>query len=112
MHEEVTTIMKTFLSAGDVLINPSLVAYAFVEVNSEGPRLRLGFSGRDGDADGELQLTGLEARSVLRWLRTIAEFLDAGSPSIRSNRTTPAAIIKKPVESNSSCRSRAVRMAL
>ncbi|WP_422927149.1 hypothetical protein [Singulisphaera sp. PoT] len=73
--------MSRFLSAGDVLINPDTLTYAIVETDSEGLHLRLGF--KQGEATspapaGELRLTGLEARTVLRWLRSHAEFLDAG----------------------------------
>ena len=75
--------MKGFLSAGDVLINPSLLAYAAVETDSDGLQLRLGFAGQAGGPECEIRLAGLEARSVLRWLRTNSEFLDAGSPSFR-----------------------------
>jgi hypothetical protein len=69
---------KGFLAAGDVLVNPALIAYANVETDSEGVRLRLGFAGQAGIPQSELELHGLEARSVLRWLRTHAEFLDSG----------------------------------
>lgn len=75
--------MKTFLAAGDVVLNPGLVAYAVIETDSEGPSVRLGFTGPAGLAPNEMRLSGLEARSVLRWLRTNAEFLDAGGPSYR-----------------------------
>ena len=75
--------MKGFLSAGDVLINPSLLAYAAVETDSDGLQLRLGFAGQAGGTQCEIRLVGLEARSVLRWLRTNSEFLDAGSSSFR-----------------------------
>jgi len=77
--------MKPFLAAGDLLINPGLLAYAVVETDTEGPQLRLGFTGPAGSTPGEILLSGLEARSVLRWLRTNAEFLDAGSPSFHRN---------------------------
>jgi hypothetical protein len=79
--------MKTFLAAGEYLINPALLAYAVTETDSEGLQLRLGFAGSVGAAPVEVLLKGLEARSVLRWLRTHAEFLDAGSPSIRRDCT-------------------------
>ncbi len=75
--------MKTFLAAGDILLNPELLAYAVIETDSEGQRVRLGFTGLAGAAPSEMLLSGLEARSVLRWLRTNAEFLDAGGPSFR-----------------------------
>lgn len=71
--------MKGFLAAGDVLINPSLLAYAAVETDSDGLRLRLGFASQAGAPQCEIRLDGPEARSVLRWLRTNSEFLDAGS---------------------------------
>ncbi len=75
--------MKGFLAAGDVLINPALLAYAAVETDSEGLQLRLGFAGQAGAPQCEIRLKGLEARSVLRWLRTNSEFLDAGSTTLR-----------------------------
>jgi hypothetical protein len=75
--------MKTFLAAGDVLLNPDLLAYAVIETDSEGQSVRLGFTGLAGAAPSEMLLSGPEARSVLRWLRTNAEFLDAGGPSSR-----------------------------
>src|SRR6185312_8797599 len=81
-------LMKGFLAAGDVLINPALLAYAAVETDSDGLQLRLGFAGQAGAPQCELRLEGLEARSVLRWLRTNSEFLDAGSTSRRREPTT------------------------
>jgi len=75
--------MKTFLAAGDILLNPELLAYAVIETDSDGPSVRLGFTGLAGVAPNEMLLSGLEARSVLRWLRTNAEFLDSGGPSFR-----------------------------
>lgn len=78
--------MKSFVSAGDVLINPELLAFASVETDSEGVQLRLGFAGEGGAEPSELRLTGPEARSVLGWLRANAEFLDAGAPSFRRQR--------------------------
>ena len=75
--------MKTFLAVGDILLNPELLAYAVIETDSEGPSVRLGFTGPAGVAPNEMLLSGLEARSVLRWLRTNAEFLDSGGPSFR-----------------------------
>jgi len=60
------------------LINPELLAYAVLEPGSAGPRLRLGFSTRVADQEGELELTGDEAREVLRWLRLNATFLSTG----------------------------------
>jgi hypothetical protein len=77
--------MKTFLAAGDILLNPDLLAYAVIETDSEGQRVRLGFTGLAGAAPSEMLLTGFEARSVLRWLRTNAEFLDAGGPSFHGH---------------------------
>ena len=58
--------MKPFLAAGDLLIDPGLLAYAVVETDTEGPQLRLGFTGPAGSTPGEILLSGLEARSVLR----------------------------------------------
>jgi hypothetical protein len=69
---------KQFLAVGDLLINPELLAYAVLERGSAEPRLRLGFSTRVADQDGELELTGDEAREVLRWLRLNATFLSTG----------------------------------
>jgi hypothetical protein len=80
--------MKIFLAAGDVLINPALLAYAVVETDSDGAQLRLGFAGQAGSAHTEVKLAGLEARSVLRWLRTNAEFLDAGRAPFQRDRAT------------------------
>jgi hypothetical protein len=77
--------MKNFLATGDVLLNPELLAYAVIETDSEGQRVRLGCTGLAGVALNEMLLSGLEARSVLRWLRTNAEFLDAGGPAYRGN---------------------------
>ncbi len=77
---------KPFLAAGDLVINPGLLAYAVVETDTEGPHLRLGFTSPASSTPGEILLSGLEARSVLRWLRTNAEFLDAGSPPSRPSR--------------------------
>jgi hypothetical protein len=74
---------RSFLAAGDVLINPALLAYATVETDTDGQQVRLGFAGVAGGMPGELTLRGLEARSVLRWLRTRAEFLDSGPQPAR-----------------------------
>jgi hypothetical protein len=60
------------------LINPALIAYTAVETDSEGPRLRLGFAGQAGMPQSEIILGGIEARSILRYLRSNAEFLDSG----------------------------------
>lgn len=78
--------MKGFLAAGDVLINPALLAYAAVETDSDGLQLRLGFAGQAEAPQCEIRLEGLEARSVLRWLRSNTEFLDAGSTTGRRAR--------------------------
>jgi hypothetical protein len=82
--------MKTFLAAGDVLINPSLLAYAAVDTDSEGPQLRLGFAGQAGSTHYEVRLTGLEARSVLRWLRTTRGPTHSAAigPRARSSRSS------------------------
>jgi hypothetical protein len=69
---------KQFLAVGDYLINPELLAYAVLEPGSAEPRLRLGFSTRVADQEGELELTGDVAREVLRWLRLNATFLSTG----------------------------------
>jgi hypothetical protein len=102
--------MKTFLAAGDVLINPSLLAYAAVDTDTEGPQLRLGFAGQAGSAHCEVKLTGLEARSVLRWLRTNAEFLDQGANPFRRERAVSPIVAVEPGES--SCRPHRVAVAL
>lgn len=78
--------MKTFIAAGDVLINPSLLAYVNVETDSDGTQLRLGFAGQSGGVPAEVRLEGLEARSVLRWLRSNSEFLDSGRPPFHQPR--------------------------
>jgi hypothetical protein len=85
---------KSFIAAGDILINPALLAYATVQADSEGMALCLGFAGQVGPTQ-EVRLTGLEARSVLRWLRKNAEFLDAGGVpgfegSVRAHAGGPA----------------------
>ncbi len=72
---------KSFLAAGDFVINPALIAYAFVENDSEAPRLRLGFAGQAGTPLSEVVLCGLDARSILRWLRSNAVFVDSGPHS-------------------------------
>lgn len=77
--------MKTFLATGNVLLNAGLLAYAVIETDSEGQHLRLGFVGIAGVEPTEILLEGPEARLVLGWLRTNAEFLDAGGRSFRGN---------------------------
>jgi hypothetical protein len=55
---------KRFLSAGDILINPDLLAYATVEggADADGPRLRLVFAAGAGTpARAEVRLAGEEA---------------------------------------------------
>jgi hypothetical protein len=69
---------RQFLAVGDYLINPELLTYAILEQGATEPRLRLGFATRGTDNSGELQLTGDEAREVLRWLRLNAVFLSTG----------------------------------
>jgi hypothetical protein len=71
---------KTFLAAGDVVINPAQITYAAIATDTDGLGLRLGFAGPSGTTGAELILQGIEARSILRWLRHNSEFLDAGSP--------------------------------
>jgi hypothetical protein len=75
MVNEVKSMPKQFLAVGDYLINPELLAYAVLEPGTAEPRLRLGFSTRAADPEGELELTGDVAREVLRWLRLNATFL-------------------------------------
>lgn len=66
---------KKFLSVGDVLINPELLAYALVEDDgSDGPRLRLGFSAQAGSRS-DVIVVGEAASEILRWLRLNSEFL-------------------------------------
>ena len=60
------------------LMHPELLAYAVLEPGSAEPRLRLGFSTRVADQEGDLELTGDVAREVLRWLRLNATFLSTG----------------------------------
>ena len=104
--------IKPFLAAGDLLINPGLLAYAVVETDTEGPHLRLGFTGPAASTPGEILLSGLEARSVLRWLRTNAEFLDAGSPSARLNRPISAVAPKNGVHPSGLVRGLALAIGL
>jgi hypothetical protein len=68
---------KQFLAVGDYLINPQLLTFAILERDSAGPRLRLGFATGTSatDGDGELRLSGDDAREVLRWLRLNSTFL-------------------------------------
>jgi hypothetical protein len=77
---ETRRTMTTLLEAGGALINPSALRYAVVETDSEGLALRLGFA-PEPNAGGELRLTGLEARTVLRWLRRNVEICDPGAVS-------------------------------
>jgi hypothetical protein len=67
-----------------------LLAFAALESDSEGTGLRLVFAGQGDRAQCELRLSGMEARSVLRWLRSNAQFLDAGAAPSRVGR--PATI--------------------
>jgi hypothetical protein len=86
---------KQFLAAGNVLINPALIAYAAVETDSEGYRLRLGFAGPTDPP--EILVQGIEARTILRWLRQHAEFLDAGTPP-RPMAGTPRSHLSRAAE--------------
>ncbi|MDG3004198.1 hypothetical protein [Paludisphaera mucosa] len=66
---------KKFLSVGDTLINPELLAYAVVDGDGpEGPELRLGFSSQAGGRN-DLLVKGEAAGEILRWLRLNADFL-------------------------------------
>jgi hypothetical protein len=94
--------MKTFLAAGDILINPRQLSYAVVETDSEGLHLRLGFADRAGGAPGELRLSGLEARAVLRWLRHNAEFLDSGGFSLYRDRP-PSQVVAPYIQTGRHC---------
>jgi hypothetical protein len=66
---------KKFLSVGDTLINPDLLAYAVVVGEGpDGPELRLGFAAQAGGRS-DLVIRGESAGEVLRWLRLNADFL-------------------------------------
>jgi hypothetical protein len=66
---------KKFLSVGDTLINPDLLAYAVVDgPGPDGSALRLGFAAQGGGRN-EIRLVGDQAGEVLRWLRLNADFL-------------------------------------
>ncbi|WP_165071788.1 hypothetical protein [Paludisphaera rhizosphaerae] len=66
---------KRFLSVGDILINPELLAYAVVESDgADGPQLRLGFSAQAGGRS-DLVVAGEAASEILRWLRLNSDFL-------------------------------------
>ncbi|OJW24597.1 MAG: hypothetical protein BGO49_06015 [Planctomycetales bacterium 71-10] len=66
---------KKFLSVGDTLINPDLLAYAVVDGDGpEGPELRLGFAAQGGGRS-DLLVRGEAAGEILRWLRLNADFL-------------------------------------
>ncbi len=52
--------MTPFLAAGDVLINPALLAYAVVDADTEGQQVRLGFSGSTPEEPWELVVRGVE----------------------------------------------------
>jgi hypothetical protein len=84
--------MSRYVSAGDFLFDPDQLAFAFVEVDSEGLHVRLGFTGQGdaGTGSNEIRLDGIEARGVLRWLRGNAEFLDQGGPIRRIRPVRPA----------------------
>lgn len=84
--------MSRYVSAGDFLFDPEQLAFAFVEVDSEGLHVRLGFTGRceAGTGANEIRLDGIEARGVLRWLRGNADFLDQGGPFQRIRRAPSA----------------------
>ncbi|MDR3622222.1 MAG: hypothetical protein P4L85_22925 [Paludisphaera borealis] len=70
---------KKFLSVGDTLINPDLLAYAVVDgPGPEGVVLRLGFATQTGGRS-DLRLVGDQAGEVLRWLRLNADFLSKQS---------------------------------
>ena len=69
------SMCKQFLAAGDYLINPELLTYAVIERGTSELCLRLGFSNRGADTEGELRLMGDVASEVLRWLRLNAIFL-------------------------------------
>jgi hypothetical protein len=85
------------------LINPAMLAFAAVENDSEGTGLRLVFAGQGERAQCELRLSGMEARSVLRWLRSNAHFLDAGVPPSRLSRPASGAATRVDHLPASSC---------
>jgi hypothetical protein len=66
---------KKFLSVGDTLINPDLLAYAVVDgPGPDGGAIRLGFATQAGGRN-EIRLVGDQAGEILRWLRLNADFL-------------------------------------
>jgi hypothetical protein len=68
--------LKKFLSIGNLLINPDLLAYAAFEEDSGNPRLRLGFATASGvPGRAEIRLTGEDAGVAIRWLRLHATHL-------------------------------------
>ena len=69
---------KSFIAVGDYLINPQLLAYAFVDPDNPEPRLRVGFASTAATGAAELSLTGDQAGELLRWLRLNATFLTKG----------------------------------
>ncbi len=71
---------KKYLSIGNTLINPDLLAYAIVDDSGpDGLELRLGFVAQAGGRN-DLLLVGEEAGEVLRWLRLNADFLSKQGP--------------------------------
>lgn len=68
--------MQPFLAVGDILINPSLLAYAVVEGDASELRLRLAFATPGATSRNEVRLAGDEARATLRWLRLNSTFLN------------------------------------
>ena len=72
--------MKTFLSVGDVVINPDQLAYAAVDGDPDDPRLRLVFAPFATSAGrGELKLEGEDAKAALRWLRLNSSFANVAT---------------------------------
>lgn len=99
---------KKFLSVGDTLINPDLLAYAVVDGDGpDGPELRLGFASQAGGRERDLLVRGEPAGEILRWLRLNADFLTKqgtfgpNSPTRHAHReyrraATPVEILDLP----------------
>ena len=72
--------VKTFLSIGDVVINPDQLAYAALDGDPDEPRLRLVFAPvATSGGRGELKLEGEDAKAALRWLRQNSSFANVAA---------------------------------